>query len=154
MAISTKGRLAARRTAPFHIQMALETRAVERGRAQIAGKVVRVFRTDGRLAEGSNVGFEIWVCQPGDEPTGPAYIYADTLAKASFLEAYLRGTPPACELAAYEFTAVDAPTDQPVLNPAELEELLKERYPHQAAGASAGPNHVKWWQFWRTNRGA
>jgi hypothetical protein len=95
MAISIEGRLAARLTAPFHIQMALDTRAVERGRAQIAGKVVRVFRTDGRLAEGSGVSFEIWVCRPGDEPTGPADIYDDALAKAGFIEAYLRGTPPA-----------------------------------------------------------
>jgi hypothetical protein len=109
--------------------MALDTRVVERGRAQIAGKVVRAFRTDGRLAEGSRVSFEIWVCRPGDEPTGPAYIYADALAKAFFIEAYLHGTPPACELAAYEFTSVEAPTDQPVLNPAELEELLKTPYP-------------------------
>jgi hypothetical protein len=154
MAISIQGRLAARRTAPFHIQMALETRAVERGEAQIAGKVVRVFRTDGRLAEGNSVTFAIWVCRPGDEPTGPAYIYGDDLAKAFFMEAYLRGTPPACELAAYEFTPIDAPTDKPVLNPAELEELLKDPYPYQEAVAPAIPNRVKWWQFWRANRGA
>jgi hypothetical protein len=134
--------------------MALETRAIERGRAQIGGQVVRVFRTDGRLAEGSSVSFELWVCQLGDEPTGPAYIYIDALAKACFIEAYLRGTPPACEVAAYEFTPVDAPTHQPVLNLAELEELLNDPYTSPEALASAGPNRVKWWQFWRTNRGA
>ena|SRR5688572_16088346 len=104
MAISIQGLLAARREAPFHIQMAVEARSVVRGEAQIAGKVVRVFRTDGRLEEGDGITWAIWVCRPGDEPTGPAYIYDDDLARASFIEAYLRGTPPACDLAAYEFT--------------------------------------------------
>jgi hypothetical protein len=60
---------------------------VERGEAQIVGTVVRVFRTDGQLTEGGRVTFAIWVCQPGDEPTGPAYIYGDDLAKAFFMEA-------------------------------------------------------------------
>jgi len=151
MAIPIHGRLAARRTAPFHIQMALATRTVERGEAEITGKVVRVFRTDSRLAEGNDVTFPIWVCKPGDEPTGPAYIYADDLAKAVFIEAYLRGRSPYCELAAYEFTLIDAPTDQPVLSPEELEELLKS---HIEAVAPGRPNQVKWWQFWRPNRGA
>jgi hypothetical protein len=154
MAIPIEGRLAARRTATFHIQMALTTRTLERGEAEITGNVVRVFRTDGRLVEGNDVTFAIWVCKPGDEPTGPAYIYGDDLAKAVFMEAYLRGSPPYCELAAYEFTRIDAPTDQPVLTPAELEELLKKPYPSQEAVAPDRPNQVKWWQFWRPNRGA
>ena len=134
--------------------MAVETRAVVRGEAQIAGKVVRVFRTNGRLEEGDDIAWAIWVCRPGDEPTGPAYIYGDDLAQAAFIEAYLRGTPPACELAAYEFTLIDAPTEQPVLSPAELEELLKNPYRHQETATSAIPNRVKCWQFWRANRRA
>ena len=70
------------------------------------------------------------------------------------MEAYLYGTPPACELAAYEFTPIDAPTDRPVLNPAQLEELLKDPYPYQEAVAPVVPNRVKWWQFGKANRGA
>jgi hypothetical protein len=153
MAISLEGRLAWRREAPFHIQIAVETHTVVRGEAQIAGKVVRVFRTDGCLEEGNDIAWTIWVCRPGDEPTGPAYIYEEVLARASFIEAYLCGTPPNCELAAYEFTLVDAPSEQPVMGPAELEELLKDRDPQQAV-APAIWNRVRWWQFWRANRGA
>ena len=154
MAISIHGRLAARREAPFHIQMAVEARSVVRCEAQIAGRVVRVFRTDGRLEEGDGITWAIWVCRPGDEPTGPAYIYGDDLARASFIEAYLIGTPPACELAAYEYTLIDSPTERAVLSPAELEELLKDPYPHQEAVTLASPNRVKWWQFWKARRGA
>ena len=154
MAMSIQGRLAARREAPFHIQMAVEARSVMRTVAQIAGKVVRVFRTDGRLEEGDAISWAIWVCRPGDEPTGPAYIYADDLARASFIEVYLRGTPPACDLAAYEFTLIDAPTERAVMSPAELEELMKDPSPHQAADMPTSPNRVKWWQFWKANRGA
>src|SRR6476646_1224456 len=102
MAISIQGRLTARREALYHIQMAVDARSVVRGEAQIAGKVVRVFRTEGRLEEGDSITWAIWVCRPGDEPTGPAYIYEDDLARALFIEAYLHGTPPACNLAAYE----------------------------------------------------
>ena len=154
MAIPIQARLTARREAPFHIQMAVEKRAVVRGEAQITGKVVRVFRTNGRLEEGDNIAWPIWVCQPGDEPTGAAYIYGDDLARASFIEAYLWGTPPACELAAYEFTLIDTPTEQPVLSPAELEKLLTNPYPRQEAVTSTVRDRVKWWQFWRANRGA
>jgi hypothetical protein len=154
MYISLEGRLAVRRSAPFHLQMALETRAVERREAQIVAKVVRVFRTDGRVVEGSSVTFRIWVCEPGDEPTGPAYIYNDDLMKAFFMEAYLRGTPPACELAAYEFTLIDAPTDEPVLNPSQLEELLEDPSPYQQVVEPTISKPVKWWQFWKPNRDA
>jgi len=132
MAMSIEGRLAWRREAPFHIQMTVETHAVVRGEAQIAGKVVRVFRTDGRLELGDHIAWTIWVCRPGDEPTGPAYIYEGALARASFIEAYLCGTPPNCELAVYEFTVIDAPTEQPIMGPAELEKLLKDRDSQQS----------------------
>jgi hypothetical protein len=153
MAISIQGRVAARREAPFHIQMAVEARYVVRDEAQIAGKVVRVFRTDGRLKEGDDITWTIAVCRPGDEPTGPAYIYVADLARASFIEVYLQGTPPSCHLAAYEFTLIDGPTERAVLRQAELEELLKDPYPRQEAGTLVDPNRRKWWQFWRTHRG-
>lgn len=93
MAIPIQGRLAARREAPFHIQMAVETRAVVRGEARITGKVVRVFRANGQLEEGDDIAWAIWVCRPSDEPTGSAYIYGDDLARASFIEAYLLSVP-------------------------------------------------------------
>src|SRR5262252_6760829 len=42
MTIALEGRLAARGTAAFHIQMTVESRTVDRGDALIEGKVVRV----------------------------------------------------------------------------------------------------------------
>lgn len=125
MAIPIQGRLTAREQAPFHLQMTFEPRTSHRGESELVGKVVRVFRTDGRLLEGDEVSFPIHVCRSGDEPTGLAYIYEDAVARATFVEAYLFGTPPSCELAAYEFTLINAPTDQPVMNLEELEELLR-----------------------------
>ena len=149
MAILFEGRLAARREAPFHVQMSVEPRVVATGEAQIAGKVVRVFRTDGRLRDGDDIVWPIWVCRRGDEPTGPAFIHVDDLARASFIEVYLRGTPPACELAAYEFTLIDAPTEQPLLSPSELEELLKDLAQHHQGVTRPARNRVRWWQFWK-----
>ena len=154
MAIAIEGRLAWRREAPFHIQMTVETRAVVRGWVHIEGKVVRVFRTDGRLKQSDVVRWEVWVCRPGGEPTGPAYIYEDDLARASFIEAYLHGTPPNCELAAYEFTVVDAPTEQPILSPAQLEDLLTRWNSLEHAAAPTSSTRRRWWQFWRPNRSA
>jgi hypothetical protein len=125
MAIPIQGRLTARESAPFHLQMTVEPRINPSGESELAGRVVRVFRTDGRLAEGDHVSFQIYVCRPGDEPTGPAYIHEEALARAAIVEAYLFGAPPSCRLAAYEFTLLIAPTDHPVMNSEELEELLK-----------------------------
>ena len=79
---------------------------------------------------------------------GPAYIYHDDLAGAAFMEAYLYGAPPSCELAAYEFAVVGATTDQPTMSPADLEKLL-DRYRENIA-VSERSSTAKWWQFWRT----
>ena len=125
MAIHMQGRLMAREQAPFHLQMTLGSRTNHRGESELVGTVVRVFRTDGRLLEGDEVSFPIYICRPGDEPTGLAYIYEDALARAAFVEAYLFGTPPSCQLAAYEFMLINGPTDQPVMNVEELEQLVR-----------------------------
>ena len=125
MAIPIQGRLMARDQAPFHVQMTVEARTNDSGESEVTGKVVRVFRTDGRLAEGDQVSFGIYICRPGDEPTGPAYVYEEAVARAAFVEAYLFGTPPSCELAAYEFMLIAAPTDQPVMSSEEMQQLLK-----------------------------
>jgi hypothetical protein len=138
-------------TAPFHVQLELEkVRNGEQvsGQKQFRGRVVRVFRTDSRLTIGDDIEFPLWVCQKGDEPTGPAYIYDDDLAGAAFMEAYLYGTPPSCELAAYEFGVISAPTDQPTMSPADLEKLLDQDREKVATPERVGT--AKWWQFWRT----
>ena len=139
MAIPLQGRLEWRRTAPFHVQLELEKpEDLQRvaGQIQVQGRAVRVFRTDGRLAVGDRVAFPLWVCDAGDVPTGPAYIYYDTFMAASYMEAYLGGNPPELWLAAYEFSVIRAPSDEPTLTPRELEEWL-------------GQFDKKWWQFWQ-----
>jgi hypothetical protein len=156
MAIPLEGRLMWRREAPFHLQLALDkTRSAEQviGQTQVQGEVARVFRTDGRLSEGDCITFPLWVCRAGDEPTGPAYIYHDEFVKAAFVEAYLYGSPPACELAAYEFHVIDAPTERPTLTPGELEALLG-RCDGAYAAVARTRDARKWWQFWKTQRGA
>ena len=144
-----------RRTAPFHVQLELH-KARDRQRAsgeiQIHGLAVRVFRTDGRLTVGDHVEFPLWVCQKGDEPTGPAYIYKGAFASAGYMEAYLAGNPPNYQLAAYEFCVLNAPSDQPVLTPEELEEVeTRSGSGQETTGASRGRRS---WQFWKRTGGA
>jgi hypothetical protein len=151
MAIPLKESLKWRQTAPFHIQLELEkpqdTHTVS-GEIQVHGRAVRVFRTDGRVGVGDRLGFSLWVCRAGDEPTGPAYIHDDDFKTASYMEAYLYGDPPECKLAAYEFTVIRAPSDEPTLISRELEELL-EGFGDARAVPLKMRKATSWWQFWR-----
>jgi hypothetical protein len=117
------------------------------GEISVRGAVVRVFKSDGRLRCGEGVGFHIWVCQPGDEPTGPAFVYYEQLLQASHVEVYLHGSPPNCELAAYEFALISAPSDQPSMTVAQLQELT-----HSPIKTNSGMSqHTgSWWRrfFW------
>ena len=151
MAIPLEGRLIGRRTAPFHVQLELEKpQDIQRvaGDITVQGRAVRVFRTDGRLAVGDRLAFALWVCRPGDEPTGRAYIYYDDFITATYLEAYLYGNPPACKLAAYEFSVIPFPSEEPTLTPRELEELL-EQFGTAPARFPRMQKMTRWWQFWR-----
>lgn len=138
MASSLTGRVHCRKTAPFHVQIQLEKEEVAvPATNDVRGRVVRIFRGDGRLQPGDLVTFKIYVCRPGGEPTGPAFIYEKALAAANYLEAYLNGNPPNYELAAYELEIVEAPTDEPKMNVAQLEELVRGKTPVKK----------KWWKF-------
>jgi hypothetical protein len=151
MAIPLEGRLKARQTAPFHVQLELEQshdiQSVA-GDIQVQGRAVRVFRTDGRLEVGTRVAFALWVCDPRDEPTGPAYIYFDDFRTAKYMEAYLYGDPPGCKLAGYEFSVIRAPSEQPTLTPRELEELSGQ-FGNSRAVLPKVPKAGRWWHFWR-----
>jgi len=101
MAIGQEGRVRARKDAPYHVQLELENNQEVQGlpvQTQVEGRVIRVFRSDGRLVSGDHVTFDIWLCQKGDEPTGPAYIYYEQFLRASHMEVYLLGDPPECTL--------------------------------------------------------
>ena len=144
MAIALEGRIEGRMTAPYHVQIHLDQKAQPLkvpGIVSLQGKVVRVFRSDGQLSCGDRVGFNIWVCQPGDEPTGPAFVYYEHFMQASHVEVYLHGKPPNCELAAYEFALISATTDQPRMTVAQLEELAQLSVRTQLDSAQ----QKKWW---------
>ena len=152
MAIPIQGQLFARQTAPFHVQLELaksQDMSIQSDEVRVQGRVVRVFRTDGRLARGDQVAFRLWVCLEGREPTGPAYIYYDDFVRMAYVEAYLDGDPPECRLAAYEFRPISTPTEEPMLTADDLEKLLG---PEGGIGASTSgtPTVKRWWQFWKS----
>jgi hypothetical protein len=130
MSIPLNGRLHWRHKAPFHIQMAITEILSDSDKryfsnTRIEGTAVKVFRTDGRLAIGDYIAIYLYVCHPGNEPTGPAFVYDKDLENAEYMEAYLVGDPPKYGIAGYEFDIISAPTEQPTLTPRELEELIR-----------------------------
>jgi hypothetical protein len=146
MSIPLEGRVEWRVTAPYHVQLQLERRSEPLrvpSEVVLRGRVVRVFRSDGRLGPGDWVAFKLWVCQPGDEPTGPPFIYHQPFMQASYVEAYLHGEPPDCELAGYEFAVISAPSEEPSLTVGQLKEL---------ASLALGPTQLEalqkkpWWK--------
>jgi hypothetical protein len=146
-----EARLGARRYAPFHLQLELAKLPAQQrvpNEIQIEGKVTRVFRGDAKFL-GATVLFPLWVCEKGDEPTGPAFVYYQDLMSARYIEAYLNGSPPQCKLAAYEYVLLPAPSLEPRMSLEELE--LISRSVTRGAGdrfVRPGPTR-KWWQFWR-----
>jgi hypothetical protein len=126
MVIPLKGRIRWRNEAPFHVQLELQkdpSPPLEPRQFKVRGTVVRVFRSDGRLSIGDSVEFNLWICEPRDAPTGPAHTNRSSFMAASHLEAYLTGNPPLCRLAAYEFTLLSVPTNQPVMSVEQIERL-------------------------------
>ena len=151
MSIPIEGRLKWRQTAPFHIQLELtnnQNMPFKLGEVRVQGQVVSVFRTDGRLTDGDQIVFKLWVCREGDEPTGPAYVYYDDFMHMVYMEAYLYGNPPECELAAYEFCPISAPSDEPILTAEDLEKrIVRPSMPE--ASISRTPAAKRWWQLWK-----
>jgi len=146
MAISLGGRIQWRMRAPFHVQFHLEKKEEPLRIPSdifLGGQVVRVFRSDGRLESGDRVRFKIWLCQPGDEQTGPAFIHHDAYTRARYVEAYLHGQPPDCELAGYEFEVLSAPTDEPTMTVTQLQHFTV-RVPPPAKGQSI--QKKSWWK--------
>jgi hypothetical protein len=154
--IPPEGRIHWRKTAPFHLQLELDQPAIQLELAKeyqhwhgarIECRVARLFRSDNRLAVGDPVSFRIYVCEPGSEPTGPAYIYKQDLLQTTHLEAYLYGEPPDCQLAAYEFEILKGgPTDKPILTI----DQLKKMYSHWEKRAMLSPARWKeWLRVWK-----
>ena len=125
MAMPLEASIRARHEAPLHVQLRL-TRIpaqcpVPADEVSLEGQVVTVFRGHELLAPGARVTFSLWVCNEGDEPTGPAFVHYVELAEATHIEVYLYGTPPDCTVAAYEFVLLKGSSQVPTLSPADLE---------------------------------
>lgn len=138
-----------RKGAPFHVQIELHQGSMQFQLpcpVEIQGRVVRVFRTDGRLVPGDGVAFVLWICRRGDEPTGLAYVYHDDLVRATHMEVYLHGTPPKCELAAYEFTILNGASDEPTMSVAQLEKKLRSTEVFNRRNWTI-PDLKSWWHF-------
>jgi hypothetical protein len=73
------------------------------------------------LAVGDRVSFEIYVLEPDEWLDGQPFVHRRELEHAPFVEVYLKGQPPDCELVAYEFEWLSALTSDPVMrfNPPE-----------------------------------
>jgi hypothetical protein len=150
--IALEGRLHWRKVAPYHIQIEVQKSPVQfrlPDSVEISGRVVRVFRTDGRLATGDHVAFQLWVCRPGEEPTGPAYVYYEDFIQTTHIEVYLHGIPPKCELAAYEFTILNGASDEPTMSAEQLEEELRSAGEVPKSGGLGTSDPKAWWQFWK-----
>lgn len=128
MAVPWTGRVRARLAARLHVQIRLATiPAVERTPTSvpIVGHVVRVFRGGPAVRVGDEVRFPLFVGRWDDEPMpGLTPMSYESLVKATHLEAYLNGSPPACELALNECIVIDGPTLLARLRASRLEYLL------------------------------
>jgi hypothetical protein len=148
MAADAAQRLRARRDARFHVQVGLEQvpiNVLTPAEVPVEGRVIRIFRGDGRLALGDRVTFTVPVCREGDEaPPGSAYLRYDDLVRATHMEAYLNGQPRHCEVPLDECTILTGPREEPSMTVAELEQLLAGR-----KGTPAVYQAKQWWQFWK-----
>ncbi|HVS36442.1 MAG TPA: hypothetical protein VMS17_12825 [Gemmataceae bacterium] len=74
-----------------------------------------MFRTDGRLQFGDRVRFAVSVLGEAVMPCpgGTLWTCHESLAAARFMEAFLDGTPPDCQVALWQTKIVDAPSDAP-----------------------------------------
>lgn len=114
MAVPFHGHLRARLKARFHVQVQLEqpgadfeTPAV----VPVRGRVVRVFRGGRALRVGDEVRFSVTVFRRGGPVwPGAGFMWYDEFIRTTYMEAYLNGDPPACELPLHECTAIDGPT--------------------------------------------
>ena len=68
------------------------------------------------------------------------------------MEAYRHGSPPECKLAGYEFSVIDAPSEEPTLTVEELEGQLA-RFGKPGVRTPRAPKAKRWWQFWKTRSG-
>jgi hypothetical protein len=147
MAVDAIARIKARREAPFHVQIQVNSIPPEfstPAEVLVEGRIVSVFRSDGRLMVGDRVSFAVRVCREGEEtPPGPAYLAHEELVRATHIEAYLTGNPPHCEIPLEEYEVFTGFRAGPNMTVAQLESLPAGR------PGSISTRERKWWQIWK-----
>jgi len=111
---------AARHDARFHVQLRIEgVGEVDRTPSfvEVRGVVVKVFRGADALAEGDRMAVPVPVTRPGDELPCGGVIWKplDALRASAVIEAFLNGSPPACELALSQCALLAECTETPVM---------------------------------------
>lgn len=148
MAFDAMERVRARREALFHAQIEVASFPVDIStpcEVRVEGRVVSVFRGDGRLRVGDRVTFAVRVFREDDEITpGPAYLPYEELVRATHIEAYLNGNPPLCEIPLDEYEVFAGLRAGPNMTVAQF-----EGSPLGRAGSALMPER-KWWQVWRS----
>ncbi len=119
---------AARQRALFHGQVRILTVATEvrtPGQASVEAGIVKIFRGPPPFLPGAEVRFDVSVLS-GDEPLeqiplgGTIWTNLTALRAASYLEVFLNGNPPECEIALWQQRIIDQPSDRPQTPAAHL----------------------------------
>jgi hypothetical protein len=113
-------------------------------------RVLKVYRSDGTLKVGDCVNFAEYVMREGDEIPcgGTRWKRHDEVWNARYLEAFLNGEPPSCEVALCQSVMLSAPTDCPQMDGWYPDVAIRQRALRASweEGKAAGR---RWWQFWR-----
>lgn len=113
----------ARREAAYHLQVrVLHVASGVRtpGQARVRAEVVRVFRGPADVAPGTAMNFDVSVLN-GDEPWeripigGTLWTNYAALQATGYLEVFLDGTPPDCQIRLWQQAILAAPTDRPTM---------------------------------------
>ena len=123
--------------ATYHVQVKLNRDPIQRepGIVPVQGEVVTKFRGDDKLSVGDEVRFSVALYRNRDEifPGAWGWTHIDEFNEAGFLEVFLDGAPPMCEVADYSVLLIDAPSTSPrahVPTEKELSEQLAEWQSH------------------------
>jgi hypothetical protein len=83
----------------------------------VAGRVRRIFRGDEGLRLADEVLFSVAVCRPRDRiPCGGGlWMQLADFEGARYLEVFLEGTPPRCQVVCSQAVVIEAPSDAPHL---------------------------------------
>lgn len=112
----------ARRNAAFHVQVELigPLPVIDTpGNVKVKAQVATVFRGSNSLSAGDHVTFEVAVTRPTDHPDslpygGQIWTNFDKSEAARFMEVFLNGDPPDCEVALWQSKLIDSVTITPL----------------------------------------